>query len=161
MSSRPISLDFDTPSPLVELDGWHALLADGSVLRASFGVTMDASGSTRSVPVLARIALDPVDALATGGGGACARLASDSTLRCWGPNTSGELGDGTVMPRSGPVAVVDLGRVRTFDVGYRHACAVTPSGEVRCWGLNDTGQLGDGTVVPRTRPVRVTAPPLR
>jgi alpha-tubulin suppressor-like RCC1 family protein len=46
-------------------------------------------------------------ALAVGGAHTCALLADDS-LRCWGCNGSGALGDGTSTNRSTPVMVVGL-----------------------------------------------------
>src|SRR5262249_16178037 len=45
--------------------------------------------------------------LALGSGHSCALLAEGS-VRCWGTNQSGELGDGTKLARSGPIVVAGL-----------------------------------------------------
>jgi alpha-tubulin suppressor-like RCC1 family protein len=82
----------------------------------------------------------------------CVRTA-EQQVQCWGGNTSGQLGDGTTMMRSGPgdEPVSGLGAVQRIAVGWRHACAV--GDELRCWGNNFYGQLGDGTDMDRATPV--------
>jgi alpha-tubulin suppressor-like RCC1 family protein len=85
----------------------------------------------------------------------CARRAS-GTVVCWGDNTFGQLGDGTVgILRSTPVAVSGLSDAVEIDAGERHTCARRASGTVVCWGLGDNGQLGDGMMTTRLTPVAV------
>lgn len=72
-------------------------------------------------------------------------LSPDGTVRCSGYNSSGQLGDGSVVSRSRPVAVVGLTGVRQITVGDSHSCALLNDGTARCWGSNDQGQLGNGT----------------
>ena len=91
-------------------------------------------------------------AITAGGGHTCAIL-DDGTVRCWGFNTSGELGYGNTNPVLDPSAVgpVDLGAGRTavaISAGDSHTCAILDDGSVRCWGLSDVGQLGYGNRVP-------------
>ncbi|MBN8614513.1 MAG: hypothetical protein J0L92_28190 [Deltaproteobacteria bacterium] len=79
---------------------------------------------------------------------ACAALR-DGTLVCWGDNSSGALGDGTVMARPGLVAVPGLRDVASVACGGLGAatgftCALMASGAVACWGADDLGQTGDG-----------------
>ncbi|MFO0646083.1 MAG: hypothetical protein U0326_07585 [Polyangiales bacterium] len=75
---------------------------------------------------------------------ACA-LLSDRTVRCWGSNVYGELGDGTRTNRSRPVPVVGLRDVSEIAVGGTHTCALLGDGTVSCWGSGASLQLGDGT----------------
>lgn len=92
--------------------------------------------------------------LALGAQFGCA-LLGDGTVRCWGDNGSGQLGDGTTAPRPAPVAVAGLSGVTAIALGAEHGCALVEGGAVRCWGKNDRGQLGDGTREPRSSPVSV------
>ena len=88
----------------------------------------------------------------------CARL-EDGTVRCWGSNGSGELGDGTTTQRSAPVAVTGIGTASKISTGSSHSCALLTDGTVRCWGRNDSGQLGDASTTERHTPVAVVFPP--
>jgi alpha-tubulin suppressor-like RCC1 family protein len=77
-------------------------------------------------------------------------------VRCWGFNSSGQLGDGTTTERQSPTVVRDLTDAIQVSAGSTHTCAVRATGRVRCWGSNNRGQLGDGTRTQRTSPVDVT-----
>ena len=77
--------------------------------------------------------------------------------KCWGSNTSGQLGDGTASSASlVPVAVSTLDSgVKTISAGSDHTCALTTLAEARCWGSSSSGQVGDGQLVLRNSPVNV------
>lgn len=96
-----------------------------------------------------------VVAAVAGGEHACVLTAAGS-VRCWGANYEGQVGDGTRRARKIPVdvAALDHGVVALAAHG-NHTCAVTESGGVRCWGANGEGQVGDGTTSTRTAPVDV------
>lgn len=88
-------------------------------------------------------------ALAAGSNFTCA-LLDDRAVRCWGGNSSGQLGLGTtetVGDDETPAAVapVELGgaAVAVAAAGF-HACAILADGSLRCWGGNGTGELGTG-----------------
>ena len=68
---------------------------------------------------------------------------SDTTLRCWGENSYGGLGDGTTNTQDRPV-VAQPGMPGAVEVavGAYHTCAILLDGTVRCWGLNAAGELG-------------------
>ena len=106
-----------------------------------------------------------VTAIATGEGHSCALLAT-STIKCWGTNFDGFLGDGTATRRLAPVTVIaasgsanPLSGVAAITAGgdNPHTCALLAAGGVRCWGNNAWGQLGDGTTTTRYAPVIVKA----
>jgi alpha-tubulin suppressor-like RCC1 family protein len=83
----------------------------------------------------------------------------DGSIRGWGKNDRGQLGDGTTASRSESVRVggaADGGPGAWTRVvsGGAHACAIS-AGELRCWGDNADGQLGDGTKQARSTPVAV------
>ena len=84
----------------------------------------------------------------------CARLA-DATIRCWGYNVYGQIGDGTTSNRTSPYDP-GLTGVIGLSVGDGHTCALLSGGTVRCVGLNSGGQLGDGTTTNNTSWVTVS-----
>ncbi len=84
----------------------------------------------------------------------CARLF-DGTVRCWGDNREGQLGDGTLMTSTTPVKVKGLEKVTAIALRRQHTCALLATGTVMCWGANANGQLGDGTAVNSSTPTPV------
>lgn len=97
-----------------------------------------------------------VSALALGYGHGCA-LLSDGSVKCWGYNTYGQVGDSTNTARYTPVAVVGLSNVLAITAGTMHSCAATMDGGVKCWGHNSSGQLGNNSTADRNVPVNVFA----
>jgi hypothetical protein len=87
---------------------------------------------------------------------ACA-LLYDGTVRCWGSNLDGQLGDGTLTDSNVPVTVSGLAGAADISVGNFHTCALLTDGTVWCWGGNDEGQLGNGTTTSSSMPVPVSA----
>ncbi|MFM8973827.1 MAG: hypothetical protein ACKOOG_14605, partial [Actinomycetota bacterium] len=82
-------------------------------------------------------------------------LAPAGTVRCWGANANGEIGDGTLVAKKVPTAVSGLTGVLAITAGARHTCALLAPGTVKCWGDNTNGQLGDNTLTDRTTPTTV------
>jgi hypothetical protein len=87
---------------------------------------------------------------------ACA-LFSDGTVRCWGKNDQGQLGDGTTTPRLTAVAVRGLSGVIEVSAGLGYTCALVDagggSGPVKCWGAPSSWSgvgPSHGTMVPVT-----------
>jgi alpha-tubulin suppressor-like RCC1 family protein len=65
-------------------------------------------------------------------------LARDGKAWCWGENTDGQLGDGTLMRRNAPVAVAGGLKFATLSAGIEMTCGVVVPGDVYCWGkVND------------------------
>ena len=83
--------------------------------------------------------------ISTSEGSTCVRLALDGSVRCWGRNTSGQLGDGSPVEFSNVpvVAGSSLASTAALGSGNAHHCAIM-DGDVWCWGNNSTGQLGPG-----------------
>lgn len=80
-------------------------------------------------------------------------LLNDGSVKCWGRNLYGQLGQGDSTDRGGyagsmaALTPIDLGTGVTSSQicsGVHSNCVVTNSGKVKCWGLNTSGQLGLG-----------------
>jgi alpha-tubulin suppressor-like RCC1 family protein len=76
-----------------------------------------------------------------------------SSVRCWGRNQGGRLGDGTELDRDTPTRI-GLSSARAVAAGGYHSCAVTGV-SVQCWGSNSRGQLGVGGQAGSLRPTPV------
>lgn len=92
--------------------------------------------------------------LSAGSNHTCA-LLDNRTVRCWGDNREGQLGDGTTASSVQPVTVLGLSGVGSVATGHEHSCAVLEDGTARCWGRNSSGQLGNNTKVDSETPVPV------
>lgn len=97
--------------------------------------------------------------IATGQNHSCA-LLSNNSVKCWGYNNTGQLGDGTTTNRNAPVTVVGLpdSAIQSIALGHDTSCVVTAAAEAWCWGKNDFGQLGRGTTssIGREVPAKAT-----
>lgn len=78
------------------------------------------------------------------------------TVRCWGDNSFGQLGQSkqtkpistwAIHPLNGMGQ--PLSSVVRLATGASHTCVIVAS-QVRCWGKNDKGQLGYGDTIDRT-----------
>lgn len=81
--------------------------------------------------------------LALGEKHTCA-LLMDTTVKCWGENGYGQLGDGTMSRRLTPVSVSGLSGVQQLGLGYDHTCAVMADTTVKCWGRNEYAESPHG-----------------
>lgn len=88
----------------------------------------------------------------------CAVL-DDGTVKCWGKNVWGQLGQGDTTQRGDemgemgdalpPTALVNAGAVLSISTAFGHSCALLTGGKVKCWGLNAVGALGLGDAAHR------------
>lgn len=94
-----------------------------------------------------------VKSISSGYSTTCAVTISGGAM-CWGSNTNGQLGNGTLTPSTLPVSVVGLSSgVASISVGVYHTCAVMTTGGAKCWG--DGTAVGDGVGGARKTPVDV------
>lgn len=148
--------DRATPHAVAGIDDAIAIAARlqfTCVLRAGDVITCwgDNSAGQLGDAASGMFSRDPIDVsglddgatqVAVGEQHACA-IDRNAHVHCWGGNSFGQLGDGTLEPSTRP-NTVGL-QAETLCAGLDHTCALTSAGEVRCWGENSVAQLGDGT----------------
>jgi alpha-tubulin suppressor-like RCC1 family protein len=163
-SSTPVAVAGITAALAVAAGHHHtcALLADGTVGcwgKNEFGQL--GNGATCEAPpcktplAVAVSGISTAVAVSPGAYHTCALLA-DSTVRCWGHNMFGQLGNGANTNSSTPVDVAGLPPAVAVTAGGFHTCALLADGTVQCWGRNDGGQLGDGATPDSSTPVAVS-----
>ena len=181
-SSTPVGVIGLGPVAALSAGGYHncALMPDGTLRcwgRNNFGQLGDGSSLTylissnnqgligiyNSTLLPGSISRTPVEvanistatAAIAGGFHTCALLA-DGSVKCWGENDDGQLGNGSSTSSSTPVSVIGLPPVAAVSAGAWHTCARLPDGTVQCWGMNLYGQLGNGTTTDSETAVAVT-----
>ncbi len=93
--------------------------------------------------------------VAAGASHTCA-TRSDGTARCWGSDSSGQLGNSTnLTSSSSPVTVSGSSSYVRLDSHFAHTCGVTQAGALYCWGENGVGQLGNSQTSDQPVPVPV------
>lgn len=126
---------------------WHscAAMATGGVKcwgENTFGQLGDGTKVDRSSAVSV-VGLSGMTITSIGGGTyfTCA-LTSTGSVYCWGQNQYGQLGNGSYVSSSTPVAVLlQNGPAKALSVGSTHACLVDTFGNTYCWGNNSGLQL--------------------
>lgn len=87
--------------------------------------------------------LSNVTSLSAGINSVCA-VTQDKSVKCWGSNHYGELGNDTFIDSYYvPVTVAGLDQVVSISVGANRVCAVRTLGDVKCWGLKPTSENWD------------------
>ncbi len=79
----------------------------------------------------------------------------DGTVRSWGRNDTGQLGNGNTTNSASPVVAANLTGILAVAAGETHSLALKNDGTVWTWGGNSNGQLGDGSTSQRNNAVQV------
>ncbi len=79
----------------------------------------------------------------------CVLMRADGSVRCWGINEYGQLGNNTATDSDTPVDVcadaacaTNLTGVDALSADASTVCALMTNSEVKCWGLNKSNALG-------------------
>ncbi len=119
-------------------------VGNGSTIGGHVLAPVDVVGLTRGVK-----------AIGSGQYSSCALLVN-GTVRCWGLNDRGSLGNGSKQRASGvPVVVRGLRGAKALAVGGGNACVITATGSVKCWGDAD----GNGSTKDAHVPISVRGLP--
>jgi alpha-tubulin suppressor-like RCC1 family protein len=162
-----------TPAPVAGLAGVVkiaagceyslALRSDGTVW--AWGANpvgeLGTGGAASSAVPVHVTGVSRVTAIAAGWNSAVAVVLNGASVWTWGDNDSGQLGDGTLVTRTTPVRVTQLGTTHIAGAaaggGGRiggFAAILGTDGSVWAWGADNTGQLGNApAATPATRPV--------
>lgn len=157
---EPLQIPGLTDVSKIYSGNWHscALKASGSVvcwgnnLWGQLGRGTNATQEKKGAPAAPVKGLDNVVSLSLGYFHSCAVLR-DTTVRCWGNNAAGQLGDGNTKNTNVPVEVTGLSGVSQLALGEDHSCALLTDQQVECWGSDEFDQLGSATESSSTTPV--------
>ena len=93
-------------------------------------------------------------ALASGGSHTCA-LIDDGSVKCWGYNGSGQLGDNSTTSSPYPIEVSGLNNAAlAIELGANHSCVLKNNGGVSCFGYFG----GLGLDIPQKKPLNNAMP---
>jgi len=167
LSFTPVTVTGITTATAVAAGEGHtcALLANGTVQcwGDNQGGQLGNGTITRfhrssSILVTTVTGITTATAIATGRSHTCA-LLTNGTVRCWGWNYSGQLGNGTNTNASTQVTVSGITTATAIAAGYAHTCAVLANGTVQCWGYGNAGQVWSGAIGNSSTPVQVSGLP--
>lgn len=118
-------------------------------------VGASSAGPVARVPVKVEGGLSFV-AISAGANYTCGIITTGDAY-CWGFNSDGQLGDGSVTTRLTPVLVAGGLQFTALSTGLAHTCGISAGGSASCWGNNNFGQLGTGTAFGTNRTPQATA----
>jgi alpha-tubulin suppressor-like RCC1 family protein len=106
---------------------WRTTVGVLAILAGSFVVTFDQPASAVDLP-----------SVSAGGLHTCT-LSSGGAVKCWGNNSSGQLGDGTETTRLSPPTSSVLVGATQITTGNWNTCAILADATVDCWGNKNDG----------------------
>lgn len=154
-STRPVAVPGVSGALTLSAGAMHtcAVLGDRSVAcwgddgHGQLGGAKLATAQAAGAPVAE---LGRTISVAAGLAHTCA-LIEGGGVRCWGDNSMGQLGDGSVKSSRTPVTARGVEKAVALVSGDHHSCALLASGETQCWGANIAGELGvpgEGSRIP-------------
>ena len=76
-------------------------------------------------------------------------------LVCWGSNSNGQLGNGSLDDSDVDIPVEGLEQsIIALAAGEKHTCVIYEDETVACWGKNELGQLGNNSTDDSDLPVK-------
>lgn len=159
----PAAVTNVTNAVSITTSNWTCIvqLGDGTFVGwgdGSYGQLGDGTTTSRSTPASTLGGLTGVKKV-VGGKETFYALLDDGSVKAWGMNDHGQVGDGTTTHALAPVAVSGLSSVADVTGAGRNGFALLTDGTLKGWGWNARGQVGDGTSGnDRTAPVTVRVP---
>jgi alpha-tubulin suppressor-like RCC1 family protein len=133
---------------------FNQLYCWGSNLDGQLGIGIYGFSAQRSIPQLLT-PMTNITNIALSRDHACAINAS-SQLYCWGNNSYGQLGIGSVGGNfATPQLLVPMTNIINIALGHYHTCSLNHFHQLYCWGRNNTGQFGIGDTTNRPSPTLV------
>ena len=59
-------------------------------------------------------------------------VVTGGTIKCWGDNSNGQLGDGTNTSTSVPTTVTGISTATQVATGWGHSCALLSDATIKC-----------------------------
>ncbi len=153
-SASPVALQGVADATDVSIGNSYACVVAKGVVSCwgtnANGQLGDTTTDAHAVPVPA-IGVSGASSVAAGHGGHTCALLTDRTVRCWGTNSVGQVGDGSTSNAvTTPVAAAGISDVVAIATGGGATCAVLGDGSMSCWGQGFNGGVSSKTpaVVP-------------
>jgi alpha-tubulin suppressor-like RCC1 family protein len=135
-----------------DLDAYCALTTNKKVYcwGSSYGIFLNSDVESSNLPIeidtSGVLSGKVIDDLVVGDASFACVLANDQVY-CWGSNTYGQLGDGTLTDSQDPVAVTTSGvlngkSIKSITTAYGTVCAIANDDRAYCWGKENN--LGNG-----------------
>ncbi|MEZ5118982.1 MAG: hypothetical protein R2686_03630 [Candidatus Nanopelagicales bacterium] len=149
--TAPDSIDAGIPVAVTQGSARDTGLAPGT--EYSYAAFVIAGDGRVSAPTVLTVKTLGISSISAGGDHTCL-LVDDGSIRCWGDNSAGQLGDGTLAPTE-VSTVVGVSDAIAVSAGRQHSCAIRSDRSVVCWGYGNNGELGNNDTINSGTPVPV------